>query len=149
MKVHVLFGQRVQRYEGEYDLEALAVMSQADLDSNPDYLPAELDTHRKAGEFAALAIVTLEVPRQQIREILFPAAAPVAARVVGQIPVEQEVADRPSFEESRFHDAVVVLGRGAPQAAAYTLARTLFEAGRDYAAIAAEVVTREMVDPEI
>ena len=38
MKVHVLFAQRIQRYKGQYGLEALAVMTEYDYDENPSYL---------------------------------------------------------------------------------------------------------------
>lgn len=149
MKVHVLFAQRVERYEGEYGLEALAVMSEADQDSNPDYLPGALKSNRDTGEFSALAIVTLEVSREQIRKILFPEAVPVAAKVVGEIPVEKAPSNKPQFEESKFHDAVVACGRGAPTAPAYTLARELFEKGYDYPAIAAGVLAQDLVDSEL
>ena len=81
MKVKVLMAQRKENYPGQYDLEALAVMSEADEDANPDYLPDTLESNRETGEFEALAIVTLEVDRKAITNILFPAADPVPAKV--------------------------------------------------------------------
>lgn len=81
MKIKVLMAQRKERYPGEYDLEALAVMTEADEDANPDYLPDTLESNRSTGEFDALSIVTLEVDRNAIMSILYPAAAPVPATV--------------------------------------------------------------------
>lgn len=82
MKLHVLFGQRIERYQGEYGLEALVCATEADVDGNPDYLPEQVEKYRESKEFAALAIVGLEVNEAEIRKILQPSGV-VSAKVVG------------------------------------------------------------------
>lgn len=72
MKVYVLFGQRVQRYPGQYGLEALACMTEHDQEENHEYLPIELEKARAGREFESLAIVALDVREGEIRKILSP-----------------------------------------------------------------------------
>lgn len=83
MELYVLIGQRKERYEGEYGLEALAAATEADRDGNPEYLGDCLEDNRSSGEFDALAIVTLKVSGDAVRAILYPNAEPVKAVVVG------------------------------------------------------------------
>lgn len=82
MKLYVIFAQRKQRYEGEYGLEALTCMSEADNESNPDYLPEELEKHRNSKDFDAVEVVTLDLSEKTVREILFPQHTPIPASVV-------------------------------------------------------------------
>lgn len=82
MELYVLIGQRKERYEGEYGLEALAVASYADMDGNPDYMPEQLQEHRDRGEFDALAVITLEVSSDAVREALYPKLKPISAKLV-------------------------------------------------------------------
>lgn len=84
MELHVLIGQRKERYEGEYGMEALAVASDADMDGNPEYMPDQLQEHRDSGEFDALAIVTLRVSGEAVRAALYPNLEPIKAVVVPQ-----------------------------------------------------------------
>lgn len=82
MKVHVLFAQRKGSYSDQYGLEALAVMSEADMDENSDYLPTTLEENRVSGEFESLGIVTLEASEAEIRRRLEPEKSPVLAAVL-------------------------------------------------------------------
>lgn len=82
MELLVLIGQRKQRYEGEYALEALAVIDDIGDSDNPDYMSDELTKHTKAEEFDALAVVRLNVSEKAIREVLYPAAKTLPATVV-------------------------------------------------------------------
>ena len=77
--VFVLMGQRKCRYEGQYDLEALAVMDEAGNSDNPDFLRDMLDENRNGGEFEALAIVRLTVDRNAVMSALFPSEAAIPA----------------------------------------------------------------------
>ncbi len=83
MDLYVLIGQRKERYEGEYGMEALAVASEADLDGNPDYIREQLQLNKGSDEFDALAIVTLKVSGDAMRAVLYPNVEPVKAVVVG------------------------------------------------------------------
>jgi hypothetical protein len=82
MKVHVLFAQRKGSYSGQYGLEALAVMSEADMEANSDYLPTTLEENRRTGEFESLGIVTLWANEADILRRLEPDKSPVPAAVV-------------------------------------------------------------------
>lgn len=79
--IHVLLGQRKERYKGEYGLEALTCMTEHDQENNPDYLPEQLEKYEATHEFDALAVVRLQVDEDAIRRVLFPADTPVAATV--------------------------------------------------------------------
>jgi hypothetical protein len=81
MDLFVLMAQRKERYEGEHGLEALVVMSEADNESNPDYMIDMLNTNRSSGEFAAAAVVRLTVSEAAIRAVLFPESKAIAATV--------------------------------------------------------------------
>ena len=85
MDLYVLIGQRKERYEGEYGLEALAVATEADRDGNPEYLSDCLQENKSSDEFDALAIVTLKVSGDAVRAILYPNQEPVHAKVVGAV----------------------------------------------------------------
>lgn len=81
MKIHLLIGQRKQRYEGEYGLEALACMTEHDHEENPDYLPQEQQKTSAGGEFDRVGIVTLSASEKEIRAILYPENRPIPAEV--------------------------------------------------------------------
>jgi hypothetical protein len=83
MNLYVLMAQRKERYGGQYGMEALAVMSEAGQDENPDYLRDAMEENKASGEFDALAVVQLKVSGEAIRAILYPNAEPVKAAVVG------------------------------------------------------------------
>lgn len=72
MDLYVLIAQRKERYEGEYGMEALAVMSEADYDENPDYLRDALEQNKASGEFDAIAIITLNISSNAVRAVLYP-----------------------------------------------------------------------------
>lgn len=82
MELLVLIGQRKQRYEGEYALEALAVIDDIGDSDNPDYMRDELTKHTKTAEFDALAVVRLDVNENAVRGVLYPAAKTLQATVV-------------------------------------------------------------------
>lgn len=72
MELYILFGQRKERYPGEYGLESLACMTSYDNDGNPDYLPEEKAKYDKSGEFERTEIITLNVQESAILDILRP-----------------------------------------------------------------------------
>lgn len=82
MKIYLIVGQRHQRYEGEYGLEALACMTEADNEANPDYLTDEMKKNRDSKDFDALALVALDVPAAEIRRRLYPDREPIPAKIV-------------------------------------------------------------------
>jgi len=82
MKLFVVMAQRKQRYEGEYGLEALAVMSEADQEQNPQYLEDVIEEHRNGGNFEAVSIIRLDVSENAVRAILFPEDKTVPASVL-------------------------------------------------------------------
>ena len=81
MELHVVIGQRKERYDGEYGLEALGVASDADYEGNPDYIHETLAENQANGEFTAVQIIKLTVSEGAVRAILFPQSAAIDARV--------------------------------------------------------------------
>jgi len=82
VKTYVIYGQRKCRYPGEYSLEALDCMSEADIDGNPEYLEQKLAEYQAGGEFDRVAIVTLSAPEADIRAVLYPEQKAIPATVV-------------------------------------------------------------------
>lgn len=72
MKIHVIFGQRHCRYEGEYAPEALEIIDEYGNDDNPGFLIDALAKHRKSNEFSAVEVVNVEVDEEKIHKILNP-----------------------------------------------------------------------------
>ncbi len=81
MKVHVLFGQRIEQYAGEYAPECIAVMSEWDLDENPEYLASEKTKADATGEFERTEVIALDVSDKAIMERLRPSTVLIAASV--------------------------------------------------------------------
>lgn len=79
----VLFGKRKGAYEGEFGLEAVASMTEHDIDANPDYLPMKLTEALESGGFEQLGFVELEVDEDEVQDILYPERRPLAAKVIG------------------------------------------------------------------
>lgn len=87
MKLFVLLGQRIERYPGQYGLEALAVMTEYDTDANPEYLPEQKRRYDGVGEFTKTEIITLSVDEKLVREVLFPVSSTVIPTTVkGAMP---------------------------------------------------------------
>lgn len=83
MKLYILFGQRIERYPGEYAPEALEVMDEYGMEENPEYLDDKMQEFSKTEEFESLAIVPLAVDQSSIMNLLRPSAAePIPAQVV-------------------------------------------------------------------
>lgn len=87
MNIYVLFGQRKEHYNGEYGLEALAVASESDEDSNPEYMQEQLTKYRESDEFSSLAIITLKAKEGDIRRCLTPSN--IVEAQVSSLPADQ------------------------------------------------------------
>lgn len=72
MILFVLFGQRKEKYKGQYGLEALAVMTEYDMDANSEYMEEQLEKQEKTSDFDGLKIVKIYVNEEKIYSILFP-----------------------------------------------------------------------------
>ncbi len=81
MEFLILIGQRKERYEGEYALEALAVIDELGDIDNPDYMREELAKQTASKEFDALAVVRLGASEDAIRAVLYPKAKTIPATV--------------------------------------------------------------------
>ncbi len=82
IKLNILFGQRLCRYDGEYAPEALLVHDEFGTDENPEYLAENREKLAKTGEFSSLAIITVEVPFGEITRRLSPRSVPIAGTVL-------------------------------------------------------------------
>lgn len=72
MKLHVIFGQRKCRYDGEYAPEALDVADEYTMDENPAWLEGRLKEHRKNDSFQSVDVLIVRVPRKAIDDALQP-----------------------------------------------------------------------------
>lgn len=61
MKLHIIFGQRECRYEGQYAPEALGIVDEHCHDENPGYLTAALSKARDNKDFIAVEVVDIEL----------------------------------------------------------------------------------------
>lgn len=72
MKLHILFGQRKQSYDGEHAPEALVCWTEYDRDENPDgFDKACEEAEAKYGpEFSAFRIIDVEVDGDKLDRLL-------------------------------------------------------------------------------
>lgn len=82
MKVHVLYAQRKERYQGEYAPEVLAAIDENGQSDNPEYMTGEKSKAEATGEFENVVVVTLEVNGAKIMEMLRPINPVLRAEIV-------------------------------------------------------------------
>lgn len=72
MRLHVLFGQRIESHEGEYGPEVLACWDEFSVDENPDGFNDACDKARAdyGRDMAAMRIIEVEVDQDKIRHML-------------------------------------------------------------------------------
>lgn len=70
MKLHIIFGQRKCRYEGEYAPEALDIADEYTMDVNPEWLYSKLEERNKDDSFQFVKIVILDVPDAKLNKAL-------------------------------------------------------------------------------
>jgi hypothetical protein len=71
--IHLLVGQRVCSYPGEYGPEIIASADYFTMDLSPDYLDEEEDKARQTHQFSALARMEVEIPFEAVEQALNPA----------------------------------------------------------------------------
>lgn len=84
MILKVIFGQRKERYEGEFAPEALDVVTEFGYEENPDWLNDKLERLRKElkEDFKRFEIVDVEVSMKAIQAILRPSLDIVQGKVL-------------------------------------------------------------------
>jgi len=84
MKIHVLFGQRKEAYEGEYGPEVLLAWDEFTADENPDGFHEAVQKAMKANEneMQAMILVDLQIDQSQIRSLLVPTRPTLHAEIV-------------------------------------------------------------------
>jgi hypothetical protein len=82
MKLFVLYGQRKERYPGEYAPEALTVIDEAGESDNPQYMQDEKSKAIATGEFESVVVVTLELNGGKIMEMLRPTTLSIRAEII-------------------------------------------------------------------
>lgn len=63
MNLYIIFGQRIERYPGEYAPEALEVMDEYGMEENGQWLEEKLEEHRKNTDFLGVSIFCIELPK--------------------------------------------------------------------------------------
>ena len=71
MKLKVIFGQRIERYEGQYAPEALEIMTEYDYSDNPEWLHNKLKEYTSLEEFYSVEIVDIEIDDKKLNSILY------------------------------------------------------------------------------
>lgn len=61
MRVHILFGQRKERYAGEYAPEALVVADEFTMDENPEWMEEQVKEHEKNTDYVALRVFEIDL----------------------------------------------------------------------------------------
>lgn len=82
MKLFVIFGQRKERYPGEYAPEALDCIDDVGQSDNPDFLEGKMAEYTKSNEFESLVVVPLEFSQDALMKMLRPSAAAIPAKIV-------------------------------------------------------------------
>jgi hypothetical protein len=84
MRVKLLFIQRREDYPGQFGPELLAAVDEFTDDENPEWFEGEKVNHLAAvgSDAVASAVVTIEVPVDQVMDRLFPERVPVDVDVV-------------------------------------------------------------------
>lgn len=81
MRLYILFGQRKQRYAGEYAPEALEIMDEFAFDENPGWLSEKQDDYHVSDEFEALQIVPVTVSMDELKHRLIPVDSAIAGQL--------------------------------------------------------------------
>lgn len=81
MNLCVLFGQRKERYPGQYAPEAIACIDEYGNGDNPDYMEEQREKAIGSGDFASVIVVTLRVDGEKIAEALRPKAIVMDAEI--------------------------------------------------------------------
>lgn len=94
MRVYVLFGQRVETYDGQYAPEALDVIDEYTVEDNPQYmdqsLAQKLEKHQ--AEFEGMAWFPLDIEGEvevTVRQILRQQWTALSATLVDPTPPEK------------------------------------------------------------
>ena len=72
MKLHILFGQRNCRYEGEYAPEALEIADEITMDDNSEWFEEKFEYYRDSTEFDALGVMIIKIKDDDIQKCLYP-----------------------------------------------------------------------------
>lgn len=72
MKLHILFGQRKNQYEGQHAPEALEIADEYTMSDNGGWLKDKHSCYEKTKEFSSLAIIVVKVPDHIIDYALAP-----------------------------------------------------------------------------
>lgn len=72
MKLHILFGQRKQRYDGEYGPEVLDCWDEYSINENPDGYETAMAgaMAAQASEMSAMRVIVVEVDGDKIERLL-------------------------------------------------------------------------------
>lgn len=69
MKLKILFGQRQERYPGEYAPEIIAAMTEYEHEGNLNYLHAQQTEAESSGEFVQIRLVDVSVSLSDLQNI--------------------------------------------------------------------------------
>ena len=82
MRMHIIFGHRVESYEGEFNPEPLDIFPDVTVSEAPELIQEALDKHRELGEFKVVEMVVVEVDGDKLMGILYPPKETLKGRIV-------------------------------------------------------------------
>lgn len=82
MKIYVIFGQRIESYEGENAPEARDVIDEYSDEGNPEWLIQKLAEHRKESSFESVELIAIEIDENSVMCRLRPASVPILGAIV-------------------------------------------------------------------
>lgn len=85
MKLYILFGQRKEKYSGEFGIEAFGCMTEYEYDENQEYLHDMKEKIMQDGDIERAEIITLHVSESAITKILRPIECVVWADIEEEI----------------------------------------------------------------
>jgi len=79
--VHILIGQRICAYEGEYAPEVIASADEFTNEDNPDWLIDERKKAEDSKEFSSIALIEVELPFDAVLDRLNPKTLPIPGTI--------------------------------------------------------------------
>lgn len=70
MKIHILFAQRKQTYEGQHAPEVIAAIDESGYNNNPQFLQDMLEDNKNPDIYSSLKIIGINVDMSAIKKIL-------------------------------------------------------------------------------
>jgi hypothetical protein len=72
MELHILWGQRICDYDGQYAPEALEIADQLTMDDNPEWFSGKMDEYIRSNDFDSVQAMKIKIKDSDIDNCLYP-----------------------------------------------------------------------------